>query len=197
MVLVFRKPTHQFNYVCSVILVVHGDPSGKKFSSKTKQRFTTTVLLVVFLLPCVNGFFLEFANIHRSCSGDLVHQRVFEMSSLSWPKNTLLLGLLFYCAQQVCSECCSNSGKFSCCGNGACNFFCCNCAGGCRSDCNFDASITIGAAGVVAPLLVGRRKRASNSTTAGEEFMERFQSIGMCQLQLECIYRYTIDQSTI
>lgn len=31
--------------------------------------------------------------------------------------------------------CCSKKGLFGCCGNGACNIFCCNCDGGCNDQC--------------------------------------------------------------
>jgi hypothetical protein len=34
--------------------------------------------------------------------------------------------------------CCKSDANFGCCGNGACNFFCCNCDDGCNPNCYFD-----------------------------------------------------------
>eukprot|EP01023_Acetabularia_acetabulum_P003184 TRINITY_DN11347_c0_g1_i3.p3 TRINITY_DN11347_c0_g1~~TRINITY_DN11347_c0_g1_i3.p3 ORF type:complete len:140 (+),score=28.18 TRINITY_DN11347_c0_g1_i3:288-707(+) len=50
----------------------------------------------------------------------------------------ILLDFLFFAQSSSCGgswRCCHRKPNFGCCGNGACNEFCCNCEGGCNEQC--------------------------------------------------------------
>lgn len=74
----------------------------------------------------------------------------------------------------------SNPGDFQCCGRRACNFFCCNCDGGCKSggwnrDVRVPDWLILGlrraSTGATAGLRPGRRRRSTDEATAGHNII--------------------------
>ena len=50
---------------------------------------------------------------------------------------SIVFAIVFFAAllSGAWADCCSRKADFGCCGNGACNIFCCNCDGGCNEHC--------------------------------------------------------------
>uniref|UniRef100_A0A7M5V7Z0 Uncharacterized protein n=1 Tax=Clytia hemisphaerica TaxID=252671 RepID=A0A7M5V7Z0_9CNID len=83
------------------------------------------------------------------------HLNTEQLRKMKMLNNHIFIALIVFTLSIgfISSECCKRKDNFGCCGNGKCNIFCCNCDGGCNTQCertHCDTADWFKCAGIVA-----------------------------------------------